>query len=114
MEIIHKNEGTYVAYQISGNKITFNEEFMVNLSKYERDDEVILDICRDNKTGALVTGVPEIGKYVAQIIIPPREYVASTLESQEMMTEETLVGKDAADVAVTFAMDKCTLSLWAI
>lgn len=113
MIIIQKNDGVYVDYEISGTKITFDDELMLNLSKYERDNEVTIDICRDNKTGSLVSGVPESGKYVAQIMIPAREYVETPLEIGETESEDETQGGVNRDV-VPLQMEICTLSLWAI
>lgn len=50
MIIIEKNEGKKVAYEVTGNKITFgDDEITLNLAKYERDEEVQVDICRDDE-----------------------------------------------------------------
>ncbi len=86
------NEGTKVAYEVSGNKIFFgDDELMLNLSKYERDYEVIINICNDDN-GILIAGLSKY--FVANIIIPARAYVD---------------GK-----AQPFDMDKVELDLWAL
>ena len=46
-KIINKNEGAKIDYEIIGNKIIFNDELMLNLAKYERDDPMHIDICMD-------------------------------------------------------------------
>lgn len=120
MEIIKKNDGAYVEYEISGNKITFDDELMLNLEKYQRDNEVTIDICRDQKTGTLVSGVPDSGKYVAQISVYPREYEEIPVEVTETQviqeTEGTFHEMDGGYTkeALPFDMGKCTLSLWTI
>lgn len=117
MEIIYKNDGTYVDYEVSGNKITFDDELMLNLGKYERDNEVIIDICRDNKTGSLVCGVPESGKYVAQVTIPPREYeetVDETMTVAKNQESDGMMEDGISREAIAFSMAKCTLALWAM
>lgn len=71
MKIISKNEGRVIPYEENNGKITFNDELMVNLQKYERDFEQHLDICMDaNK--CLAMGLTN--NYVAQIDIPARQY----------------------------------------
>ena len=47
MEIVNMNEGTKIGYEIMGNKIIFDDEFMLNLEKYQRDDPMHIDVCRD-------------------------------------------------------------------
>ena len=46
-KVINVNEGKKVDYEINGNKIIFNDELMLNLAKYERDDPMHIDICED-------------------------------------------------------------------
>lgn len=93
MIIIEKNEGKKVAYEVTGNKITFgDDEITLNLAKYERDEEVQVDICRDDDN-ILIAG-PSIF-FVANVIIPARKY-----------TEE--------NEPIPFSMDDVTLVLWAL
>lgn len=99
MNVIEKNEGAKVPYSVDGNKITIRDEMTLDVSKYERDYPVNLDIC-NNKDGILVVGLSDY--YVAQLEIPERQY-----------TEET-VGEDVTMVPVPFDMDNVTLVLWAL
>lgn len=99
MNVIEKNEGAKVSYSVNGNKITIRDEMTLDVSKYERDYPVNLDIC-NNKDGILIVGLSDY--YVAQLEIPERHY-----------TEET-VGEDVSRVPVPFDMDNVTLTLWAI
>ena len=93
MKIIDKNTGTKVAYEVSGNKITFgDDEITLNLSKYERDDDVRIDICRDDEQ-ILIAGPSKY--FVANIYIPAKQY-------------------DDDGKAVPFSMDNVTLELWAL
>lgn len=86
------NEGTKVAYEVIGNKILFgDDELMLNLSKYERDQQVIINICNDDD-GILIAGLSKY--FVANIIIPAKEYVGGE--------------------ALPFDMDKVELDLWAL
>ena len=71
MKVINKSEGRTIPYEENDGKITFNDELMINLQKYERDFEQNLDICIDaNK--CLAMGLAN--HYVAQIHIPARRY----------------------------------------
>ena len=93
MIIIEKNEGKKVAYEVTGNKITFgDDEITLNLAKYERDEEVQVDICRDDEN-ILIAGPSTF--FVANVIIPARKY-----------TEE--------HEPVPFSMENVTLVLWAL
>lgn len=99
MNIIEKNPGTKIEYEIEGTIITFRNEMMLDLSKYERDYPVHLDIC-ENRDRILVMGLSDY--YVAQLDIPERLY-----------SEET-VGEETVRTPVPFSMDRVTLTLWAI
>lgn len=95
MTVINVNEGPKVAYEIAGTKIFFGEdELMLNLSKYERDNEVIINICSDNEA-LLTSDLSE--NFVANIIIPARSYTEG--ENPQ---------------PVPFSMDNVLLYLWAI
>lgn len=119
------NDGAKIDYSVRGSKITINDEIMLNLERYERDDANHIDVCRD-AYGNLVTGViPGIAEaYVAQIDIPPRAYVEIPAEVAEVPTEaeETADSENGGGMReqgptlepVPFDMAKCTLSLWAI
>ena len=93
MTVIEKNKGTKVAYEVTGNKITFgDDEITLNLSKYERDEEVQIDVCTDDHN-ILIAGPSKY--FVANIIIPARRY-------------------DEEGKAVQFSMEGVTLVLWAL
>lgn len=93
MIVTEQNQGTKIAYEVTDNKITFgDDEISLNLSKYERDVEVVIDICRDDDE-ILIAGLSKY--YVANIIIPARSYTES-------------------GAAVPFNMDNVKLVLWAL
>ena len=93
MTVIEKNKGTKVAYEVTGNKITFgDDEITLNLSKYERDQDVRIDVCNDDDH-ILIAGLSKY--FVANIIIPARSY-------------------DDNGEAVPFSMDGVKLVLWAL
>lgn len=106
MIVVNKNDGPKIDYTVDGNIINFrNGELAIDISKYERDFPVHLDICEDN-FGFLTMGLSD--RYVAQIDIPAREY-----QYVENGTDE--LGNPKYDkVAVPFSLDRVTLTLWAI
>ena len=109
MIIVEKNEGPKISYVEKGTKITFDDELMLNLAKYERDEDNHIDVCRD-KCGNLVSGViPGTAEhYVAQIDIPARSYTY----------EDNGVDEDGRhqqkQVAVPLDMKRVTLTLWSM
>lgn len=94
MNVIERNQGPKVVYAAAGTKLTFREELMMDLAKYERDTEVSIDICEDDDK-ILIAGLSKY--YVANIIIPARAYT-----DQEKTKP------------VPFSMDNVTLVLWAL
>lgn len=107
MNIVNKNEGPKIEYSVSGNVISFRDEIMLNLSKYERDDANHIDICSDS-TGCLVCGTAAGLRYVAEIDIPARTYIETPVENPEEGEPITKIE------AVPFNIDNCTLTLWAL
>lgn len=106
--VVEKNVGKKIPYSVSTSKITFDDELMLNLEKYERDFINHIDICMD-KFGNLVTGViPGVAeRYVAQIDIPARTYE----EPYRLSGDDD----DNTDVIpIPFDIKKCTLTLWAL
>lgn len=117
MKITHLPEDgkNFIPYEVSGKTIDFDDgELMFNVSKKERDYEVVIDICEDY-TGGLVMGADAGDKYVAQIIIPAREYTEVEKENpnydpeNEEGTEQPTI-KELKPVP--FSMDRCELRLW--
>ena len=108
--VVEANEGEKIAYEVSGNKITFGEdELTINLASRERDDAAHIDVCRD-RFGNLVMGViPGLAEsYVAQIDIPPREYdYIADGEDENGEPKEV-------PMPLPFDISKCTLTLWAL
>lgn len=106
MKLINANEGTKIGYEINGNKIIFDDELMLNLEKYERDDPMHIDVCRD-EYGCLCMGLAT--RYVAQIDIPARTY-----NYVETEAEDENENKKIEKVAVPFDMNLVTLTLWEV
>lgn len=109
MNIIHKNEGTKIPYTVRGSKITFDDEVMYNLTKYERDEASHIDLCRD-KFGNLVSGVipGTAERYVAQIDIPARRY------NYEPDGVDADGNPKQKQVAEPLDMERVTLTLWSV
>ncbi len=117
MKVVHLPEdGTnFIPYEVMGKNIDFNDgDLMFNVSKKERDYEVVIDICQDY-TGALVMGADAGERYVAQLIIPAREYIETTAENPDHDPENE-EGTESPTITnrepVPFNMDKCELRLW--
>ena len=105
MIVIEKNEGPKINYTVDLSKITLKEEITLDLSRYERDFDVHLDICT-NQYGFLNMGLSE--RYVVQIDIPARQYTY-----QENGTDEEGNPK-LEKVPVPFDMENVTLTLWSM
>lgn len=104
MIIEEKTSGKKIDYEINGTKLTLNDELTINLKKYETDSEHNIDICEDSN-GFLTMGVTNNTlKYVAQIVIPAKEYE----EVESIVNDETVMIRKA----VEFDINKCTLVLW--
>lgn len=103
MKVVEMNVGKKIEYEVTGTKLMFKDELMLNLERMERDFDVHIDVCKD-KFGMLTMGLSE--NYVAQIDIPARRYDSQSngydAESNEIIVQ----------VPVAFNMDNVTLTLW--
>ena len=81
-----------------------DDEMVLNLSKYERDDPVHIDIGL-NARGFLTFGVSD--RYAVQIDIPGREY--ELVDSGELDENGSPRMKK---VAQPFSMNNVTITLW--
>ena len=112
MKVIEVNEGPKVSYEVDKTRVTFNDELMLNLAKYEQDDDVHIDICAD-KNGNLSTATAF--RYVAQIEIPARQYREVEPENPDYNPEnedslKTIVKKEA----ISFSLDNVTLKFYSL
>lgn len=105
MKIVEKNIGEKIEYAVNGTKLNINDELILDLSRYERDFDVHIDISED-WAGTLTMGIADI--YVAQIDIPARRYNEIKKEGTENEEETTTFEP------VPFSMENVTLTLWAI
>lgn len=125
MKVINANEGPKIPYDVHGNKITFDDEIMLNLEKKEADADVHIDISTDD-FGGLITGIGR--DYVAQIDIPARTYDEIPVEAEEMPESvESPAEGDSGEIGgmgasggrieripIPFSMDNVTLTLFAL
>ena len=115
MKVIHMPESgrEFIPYTIVGNNIDFNDgEITINLSKKERDYEVTVDVCTDY-TGGLVCGTADGVIYVAQVVIPAREYTETEILNSEGNDEDGTISETIAiREPVPFDIDQCELKLW--
>jgi hypothetical protein len=118
MRITHlpDNGTNFIPYEISGNNIDFNDgDLMFNVSKKERDYEVVIDICQDY-TGSLTYGAGEGQRYVAQLVVPARSYTETEIENPGYDPDAIESGTQSQTITVRepvpFSMNTCELRLW--
>lgn len=110
-----ENGKNFIPFEINKNNIDFNDgDLMFNVSKKERDFEVVIDVCQDF-TGSLVCGAVEGQRYVAQVVIPERAYEetekvnpAYDPEAEEATESPTIICKEP----IPFDIERCELRLW--
>jgi hypothetical protein len=71
MRVIEKNEGKKIPYEVIGTKVIFDDMLMVDLARYQKDEEMVIDICIDNND---ILSMGLTGWYVANVVIPPKQY----------------------------------------
>lgn len=106
INVVEKTPGNHIEYELTKEKITFNDELAVKLSSRERDYEVTLDICIDDEDGVVIGTGGRAQKYAAQIIIPARRY--DVIENNEEGEVREV------PVPLPFDMSLCTLILWGL
>lgn len=117
MKITHlpENGKKFIPYEINGNAIDFEDgELTFRVDKKERDYEVVIDICRDY-TGGLVMGADSGEKYIAQVVIPARQYVEIEKENPEYNPDNEEGTESRTNTSlepVPFDMERCELRLW--
>lgn len=118
MKVTHLPESgkNFIPYEVLGKNIDFNDgDLMFNVSKKERDYEVVIDICQDY-TGGLVMGAETGDKYIAQVVIPAREYTETEIANPNYNPDAEEGGTESPTITqrtpVPFSMDRCELRLW--
>lgn len=105
VKMIEKTGGEKVEVRVTGTKVYLgDDEMILNLSKYERDDPVHIDIGL-NARGFLTFGVSD--RYAVQIDIPGREY---DLEETGELDENG--NPRMKKKARAFSMSNVTMTLW--
>lgn len=116
IQVMEKEEGKHIEYQVASKKITFgDDELTINLASRERDYETVLDICLDTEDGLVIGVGDNATRYVAQVVIPARTY--ETVEGEVVMETgegqtEGMEKRQTVSVPVPFDMKRCTLILW--
>ena len=54
MKIVEMNAGRKIEYEISGNKICFDDDLTINLAKREEDETVDIDVCYDKDKNLVI------------------------------------------------------------
>ena len=95
--VVEINEGTKIDYEQNGTKLTFDDQLMINVAKYQKGFPVHVDICMDADRN-LCTGVAAGLFYVAQLD-------SSDENGMNPQTPPAVIPLDMSDV---------TLTLWSI
>lgn len=112
MKVIEKNNGEKIAYEQSGTRIYFgDDEIMINAAKYQKDEPVEVDICKD-RSGNLTIGTESALRYVAQVLIPAATY--TTTETTEESSESEGGTTTSTRVKDDLDMNDVTLVLWSV
>lgn len=86
MQIIEKNAGQKIDYELNGTKLSFADGALtLDLARRQRDSTVTLDIMVDSE-GSLTTGRGLY--YAAQVEIPPTEYDEQIIPAPEPAEQE--------------------------
>lgn len=86
MQIIEKNTGKKIDYELNGSKLSFADGALtLDLARRQRDSTVTLDIMVDSE-GSLTTGRGIY--YAAQVEIPPTEYDEKIIPAPEPAEQE--------------------------
>lgn len=106
-------EGTrFIPYEVEGNVINFNDgDMMFNVAKKEKDYDITIDVCMDYN-GNLVNGTTGGRWYVAQLIIPARQYTEKEVDNPDYNPEDGSPERLIQREPVPFSIDNCELKLF--
>ena len=102
MKIIEANEGQKISYSTTKTWLNVGDRIVLNLKKYEADNDVHIDITSD-MAGNLETGVGLL--YVAQVDIPARTYTEEEIPNRTIPKKQKTARKQLSS-AIRFR------SLW--
>ena len=112
MNVVEMNTGTKIDYEVSGTKISFNDdELTLNLARYQKEDIVTKDVMADSE-GFLTLGNGSF--YVAQVEIPAKEYDVTVETVTEVVDGEEVEKEIEHREAKPLDMDDVTLYLFSI
>lgn len=107
MNIVEKNAGQKIDYELRGTRLSFADgELTIDLARFQQDDPVTRDIMVDSE-GYLTTGRGRY--YVAQVEIPAKEYEEIPVESGDENEPDGVERR-----ALPLDTDKVTLYLFSI
>lgn len=107
MTVQYVNEGQYVDYEVDGTRLFFgDDELMINCKKYQGDEERTIDIVKTRRN-TLAVGADSGFMYIAQVVIPARQYDYKTVKNDD---ETETVERTAKNLN----MDDVVLKLYAI
>ncbi|KGK88049.1 hypothetical protein [Clostridium sp. HMP27] len=111
MKIVEQNEGQKIQYRIKGNVLSFDEAISINLSRYQKDEEVLLDLCLDNDNQLVVSPSTKSNYlwYLANIKIPSKDYEYVDTGKQNEDGSKVLTR-----VAKPLNVEDVTLILWSL
>lgn len=116
INVVKKTPGKYLAYRVSGTEkiVLGDDDLTIKLSSRERDEDVTLDITLDNDQGLMMGTGGNAKSYVAQVIIPARQYEEQEQEGVIGYDEENgqVKGTVKVRVPLPFDISRCTLVLW--
>lgn len=116
INVVKKTPGKYLAYRVSGTEkiVLGDDDLTIKLSSRERDEEVTLDITLDDDQGLMMGTGGNAKSYVAQVIIPARQYEEQEQEGVIGYDEENgqVKGTVKVQVPLPFDISRCTLVLW--
>jgi hypothetical protein len=106
MIVEEKNTGKKISYSVNDTTINFDSALSINLARYQKDVENVVDVCLNNDM-QLTTG---LGRwYAASIILPARQY--TEIDTGMKDDEGNEIYNKAAD---SLDMEKVKLVLWAL